>query len=167
MRGKPFLQCKVFLQYRITPAYAGKTVGLLEDLAGAEDHPRVCGENHTGYNLLAKRAGSPPRMRGKHDAENIPQRFPGITPAYAGKTAQGYAAEICHGDHPRVCGENNTASALSDRRIGSPPRMRGKPGASKGYERSDGITPAYAGKTRTSATRAAMLRDHPRVCGEN
>ena len=45
--------------------------------------------------------------------------------------------------------------------------MRGKRDGVTVSKSYPGITPADAGKTRTSATRAAMLRDHPRGCGEN
>ena len=49
---------------------------------------------------------------------------------------------------------------------GSPPRMRGK---AYEYVVNGGIhriTPAYAGKSSLSQADKAVLRDHPRVCGE-
>ena len=53
------------------------------------------------------------------------------------------------------------------RRIGSPPQVRGKPGASKGYERSNGITPAGAGKTTAAARlRFVRLGSPPQVRGK-
>ena len=72
---------------RITPAGAGKTVqrqllpnkphgsppqvrgkpsALRALLASEEDHPRRCGENNSGLNVLKAVAGSPPQVRGKH-----------------------------------------------------------------------------------------------------
>ena len=45
--------------------------------------------------------------------------------------------------------------------------MRGKPVKHIGYNVLVGITPACAGKTTGAATLGELLRDHPRVCGEN
>ena len=45
--------------------------------------------------------------------------------------------------------------------------MRGKRISVRLNSLSDGITPAYAGKTPPSSSGNASLRDHPRVCGEN
>ena len=70
----------------ITPACAGKRKVFL--LSGIEvgDHPRVCGEKHTGANGLNTKVGSPPRMRGKVYGATGEVLMRGITPAYAGKS---------------------------------------------------------------------------------
>ena len=48
----------------------------------------------------------------------------------------------------------------------SPPRVRGK-GLCKDFHLCDvGITPAYAGKSRTYSNFCCCMQDHPRVCGE-
>ena len=85
-------------------------------------------------------------MRGKaaeimaeHDAE-------GITPAYAGKRSTFGKTYTAPADHPRLCGEKNSASV---RRLSS---LR--------------ITPAYAGKSGGSGGGRGRARDHPRLCGE-
>ena len=53
-----------------------------------------------------------------------------------------------------------------DKRMGSPPRMRGKDALqSVGYDIGR-ITPAYAGKSVPSSTKNPGGKDHPRVCGE-
>ena len=54
---------------------------------------------------------------------------------------------------------NNTAQ-------GSPPRMRGKAGRCHQRQHQGGITPAYAGKSRSIPEIAKSSQDHPRVCGE-
>ena len=51
------------------------------------------------------------------------------------------------GDHPRVCGKDNTTV--------------------NNAQRSYGITPAYAGKTSFKFVSALFARDHPRVCGKD
>ena len=86
MRGKRRQSALRCYSLRITPADAGKTAFALTYFQIGKDHPRGCGENQRQANAASRLSGSPPRMRGKHDAENIPQRFPGITPADAGKT---------------------------------------------------------------------------------
>ena len=57
-----------------------------------------------------------------------------------------------------------TAATVS---TGSPPRMRGKQSATFLCASVRRITPADAGKTPRSKSPQAMLRDHPRGCGEN
>ena len=49
---------------------------------------------------------------------------------------------------------------------GSPPRGRGKVCIATGLRVSDGITPAWAGKSSNRKSVEAMARDHPRVGGE-
>ena len=54
---------------------------------------------------------------------------------------------------------NNTAQ-------GSPPRVRGK-GPQHGLRlQGQGITPAYAGKSKNHLVLQRLSGDHPRVCGE-
>ena len=47
MRGKALENGGGSLDVRITPAYAGKSFGLVEILL-SQDHPRVCGEKKCG-----------------------------------------------------------------------------------------------------------------------
>ena len=44
--------------------------------------------------------------------------------------------------------------------------MRGKSKTKTNDFRFRGITPAYAGKNRDSGVVVAVIRDHPRLCGE-
>ena len=65
VRGK-LVSILVFLQYpRITPAGAGKTMGLDKKIDWTEDHPRRCGENRKGVDKSDTVQGSPPQVRGK------------------------------------------------------------------------------------------------------
>ena len=113
----------------------------------SEDHPRVCGEN-----LI------------QHIS---PRQELGITPAYAGRTLLEIEKQILNPDHPRVCGENVALSLNVIGDVGSPPRMRGERLWGVCMASSDGITPAYAGRTRRPLSVLVGLWDHPRVCGEN
>ena len=106
-------------------------------------------------------------MRGK------PRRFcrqnisSGITPADAGKTHRRFWSAYQTWDHPRGCGENFGQLCDPVFKIGSPPRMRGKPFCVNPYITAYRITPADAGKTASGLHKAKGGQDHPRGCGEN
>ena len=126
----------------------------------------MCGEKCATRWQKPKALGSPPRMRGKvHQRSAEIQRY-GITPAYAGKRCRPPHQAPAVWDHPRVCGEKwqNRVNQLLVR--GSPPRMRGKVIPYLFSRELQGITPAYAGKSRSQPRTAPRHRDHPRVCGE-
>ena len=87
-------------------------------------------------------------MRGKGVEQRNRWVGMGITPAYAGKSAIGDLFRVSKGDHPRVCGEKRVSTVDTLRRLGSPPRMRGKAELSSKNLSYQRITPAYAGKSR-------------------
>ena len=69
---------------RSTPADAGKTVMVFTEGTDIPDHPRRCGENGFPQCAWVSDSGSPPQVRGKHDACNAAARVKRITPAGAG-----------------------------------------------------------------------------------
>ena len=166
MRGKETPSLVVVRGSRITPAYAGKSLPEELEQALPKDHPRVCGEKACMQCTLQGHGGSPPRMRGKGRRNG--RAFPGngITPAYAGKSGHAINPNVCGQDHPRVCGEKSPFSLFRPPHLGSPPRMRGKVVHFFGAHLPDGITPAYAGKSRILSSFPTRFWDHPRVCGE-
>ena len=105
-------------------------------------------------------------MRGKGIVPCVQRARCGITPAYAGKSCRFLHPAQGFWDHPRVCGEKRTYRCRSDRRPGSPPRMRGKVNGILIGRLCIGITPAYAGKRAPGTATTRRRRDHPRVCGE-
>ncbi len=115
--------------------------------------------------LKAVKMGSPPRMRGAQCYLKCLFTLIGITPAYAGRTILWSGLGINHRDHPRVCGAHWDSSLESCLIGGSPPRMRGALCPGNVIDDNMGITPAYAGRTWTTTSRAIHRRDHPRVCG--
>ena len=146
MRGKAFPQGVHVVVVGITPAYAGKSQTVSFGTTGRKDHPRVCGEK---------------KMEPIIKVDNV-----WITPAYAGKRKARHGMGQGYRDHPRVCGEKNNGIIYHRRRIGSPPRMRGK-GIFNDFRLAFfRITPAYAGKSLTFLQLTTGSRDHPRVCGE-
>ena len=167
VRGKPQTALYRICQRRITPAGAGKTFALLNITHRAWDHPRRCGENQSGVTRLLENIGSPPQVRGKLTCFRqcgLPNR---ITPAGAGKTADGAFRSSRSWDHPRRCGENNNACANYATYQGSPPQVRGKHGILAVLNETSGITPAGAGKTPRYCGVYVGAWDHPRRCGEN
>ena len=146
MRGKATKKGCSCPGVRITPAYAGKSLCVLDLVAVVGDHPRVCGE----------------KCVKSSDRRN----FFRITPAYAGKRLLLLLRAKPYQDHPRVCGEKHNRSLRPVPVVGSPPRMRGKDCTGQRTHRVNGITPAYAGKSGENGHRSHNQRDHPRVCGE-
>ncbi len=90
-----------------------------------------------------------------------------ITPAGAGKTGRRYTCSRSAEDHPRRCGENGRRAGAATAKGGSPPQVRGKRLCSQTPTVGNRITPAGAGKTNKAANDAAIVKDHPRRCGEN
>ena len=106
-------------------------------------------------------------MRGKLELLEVLIPHVRITPAHAGKTSVRPFTGLCTADHPRACGENEKVHDIARERVGSPPRMRGKPGRALAGLRHPRITPAHAGKTTAAFSRQPPASDHPRACGEN
>ena len=65
MRGKALTTIVLFIFFRITPAYAGKSDVVPDHFEITWDHPRLCGEKFRIHSFITCQ--------------------PGITPAYAGK----------------------------------------------------------------------------------
>ena len=146
MRGKG-RHCQIkILCHGITPAYAGKRVYLAPARLLVRDHPRLCGEKDTYDDSKSAAAGSPPPMRGKDDERTNSDLFPGITPAYAGKSLNSTLILFMIKDHPRLCGEKFHTPEKYVFTLGSPPPMRGKASKQLKPFLKDRITPAYAGK---------------------
>ena len=84
MRGKAKMICDTARRVGITPAYAGKSSGLMPRCGTNGDHPRICGEKLGVGLILILIGGSPPHMRGKVMMEILEKLDARITPAYAG-----------------------------------------------------------------------------------
>ena len=167
MRGKQSKTASGRINWRITPAHAGKTLHKFESADLYKDHPRACGENPYPHSPYMRRRGSPPRMRGKPVYQNLETRNKRITPAHAGKTLASHNELYNNADHPRACGENGLKRSTAWSESGSPPRMRGKHMDSFYNPEMTRITPAHAGKTGNPYKYLRCATDHPRACGEN
>ena len=166
MRGKACGSFRSFGTYRITPAHAGKSHGVMFLLVLIWDHPRPCGEKFD--ELLGKRTpqGSPPPMRGKARAFPLHGRQARITPAHAGKSNSYAPMPYSARDHPRPCGEKEAERSMLGNIVGSPPPMRGKAADIAPALIGSRITPAHAGKRQPTNGIYMTEEDHPRPCGE-
>ena len=89
-------------------------------------------------------------MRGKVLAYLLQRSRLRITPAYAGKSGNNSLSDNAFKDHPRLCGEKCEMPSTAFLYLGSPPPMRGKVFPLLSSCQTGGITPAYAGKSRSS-----------------
>ena len=166
MRGKAKGDELGLSQTRITPACAGKRAAHSFQAVPPWDHPRMCGEKRNLSMLHFRRKGSPPHVRGKA-AFGRECYYPyGITPACAGKRQALAKALSRSRDHPRMCGEKESARPARPAAWGSPPHVRGKGFFYFAHKVLERITPAYAGKSGKGSHRTDCHQDHPRVCGE-
>ena len=110
---------------RITPAYAGNTLGGFSAYTPDRDHPRLRGEHPKRALTLLCFLGSPPPTRGTPTAGLFCLFRCGITPAYAGNTMMMAMAIYMKRDHPRLRGEHGSCKLLAGQRGGSPPPTRG------------------------------------------
>ncbi|EEP20775.1 hypothetical protein BIFANG_03345 [Bifidobacterium angulatum DSM 20098 = JCM 7096] len=151
----------------IIPACAGNTYIVSLATRLRRDHPRVCGEHQVRDTLYGTTQGSSPRVRGTRDGGRHDGARPGIIPACAGNTWQGYAIRPICRDHPRVCGEHVCVDGAEACALGSSPRVRGTLTVSITHGGFSGIIPACAGNTLRWSVLGLMHWDHPRVCGEH
>ena len=105
-------------------------------------------------------------MRGKAYEVVVATGEGRITPAYAGKRRATPLNRFQQWDHPRLCGENVVGGVSCVTTWGSPPPMRGKVHFFSLPRFFTRITPAYAGNRDRPVGTAAVLQDHPRLCGE-
>ena len=105
MRGKVIVGVICIRNGGITPAYAGKRLGIFIPHHVFQDHPRLCGEKAIRTASMMCASGSPPPMRGKEDTFDSYSWQTRITPAYAGKRSIATDCSKTGKDHPRLCGE--------------------------------------------------------------
>ena len=111
--------------------------------------------------------GSPPLTREQPARmESILLRFR-ITPAYAGTTLIVFLICSLSRDHPRLRGNNLLCLFSLAMVVGSPPLTREQRNHGCSMAAFYRITPAYAGTTNRLPFLPLVLRDHPRLRGNN
>ena len=131
-----------------------------------KDHPRVCGEQIDQRLANKHIEGSPPRVRGTVIKDTDITAIARITPACAGNRCRCWPGSPPRRDHPRVCGEQKEYGIAAESLSGSPPRVRGTALCPLSLAISLRITPACAGNRKMEVSRQTVIKDHPRVCGE-
>ena len=135
----------------------GKVADFVNGTPGTGITPAYAGKSYDGKIVVDNPPGSPPPMRGKGQSSGGGGRRFGITPAYAGKRVRQRSCIPQPKDHPRLCGEKDSENWANDPQMGSPPPMRGKAYMGNDIRETSGITPAYAGKSRSMFCRFPML----------
>ena len=166
-RGKLALWRHVQEHGRLIPAWAGKTSWRSAPRPSTAAHPRVGGENQGSASRVLGVQGSSPRGRGKRQAGRREAHADRLIPAWAGKTCDWRPSTPGTWAHPRVGGENVVAGIRAPGAAGSSPRGRGKRLDALEASLSEGLIPAWAGKTSSCAACPPSPRAHPRVGGEN
>ena len=152
---------------RNTPAYAGKTVKLVDLSNSLQKHPCLRGEDDSSSDQNGTSSETPPLTRGRRPAQALHERALGNTPAYAGKTRNFHRPGDVVRKHPRLRGEDANRVVSRCGRPETPPLTRGRQALKRKEKDPSGNTPAYAGKTDFLAEIGARLKKHPRLRGED
>ena len=147
VRGKPQRATLRIHRTGLIPARAGKTRPRRGARRPGRAHPRACGENEWVDVLGFEKSGSSPRVRGKLVHDRHDRAGARLIPARAGKTAAVSVSRANCPAHPRACGENSRIASPTRPRVGSSPRVRGKPRLHRRTPVSFRLIPARAGKT--------------------
>ena len=133
---------------------------------GSRDHPRLRGEQGSNVGCGTRNGGSPPLARGTGRVADAAWRPCRITPACAGNRRLWMDSSICLWDHPRLRGEQSSNFDILAAKSGSPPLARGTERYALDKSWRLGITPACAGNRCPPPARVMLVRDHPRLRGE-
>ena len=126
----------------------------------------MCGEQKSRLVTSRVVEGSSPRVRGTGQSLTSKYSKAGIIPACAGNSRHFRRTLLSCRDHPRVCGEQTSSVARAALTKGSSPRVRGTVAHVTSRCKQVRIIPACAGNRTSESFLAAVLWDHPRVCGE-
>ena len=165
-RGTGFLRAPTKSGTGITPACAGNSPPLSSGSEIVWDHPRLRGEQLSAFAHAAIFLGSPPLARGTDVIIGMIPVLHGITPACAGNSTDAAGSSTAEGDHPRLRGEQRADMPSVFSSWGSPPLARGTAVLQTLALALGGITPACAGNRSSTGVSHPVVRDHPRLRGE-
>ena len=151
---------------RFIPACAGNRVQIQGAGSSIAVHPRVCGEQFSGYLGGYPQRGSSPRVRGTERREPEPALQGRFIPACAGNRFPRVRLHRRGTVHPRVCGEQFGFPVKPTTVTGSSPRVRGTVAQARARVMVDRFIPACAGNRPCRYTTRRSSSVHPRVCGE-
>ena len=165
VRGNPPLPCPRSKPKRSIPACAGEPAPPHSPPSPGMVYPRVCGGTAPACTRFADRSGLSPRVRGNPGGGVHDVQLGGSIPACAGEPAKTRPFLRRRSVYPRVCGGTLRDMALSRRRSGLSPRVRGNPGNVSPVDRVNRSIPACAGEPGGHCRASHRRRVYPRVCG--
>ncbi len=155
------------LTTRFIPAHAGNRPAPSIARPLPTVHPRACGEQADGGDLIVHVGGSSPRMRGTGRRGHRRRTGRRFIPAHAGNSAGGVDYQAAKAVHPRACGEQGLRSAKVCWANGSSPRMRGTGPNCYCCGRTVAVHPRACGEQHPiQRTFYRLFLVHPRACGE-
>ena len=131
-----------------TPARAGTRFRRRTCGTGSPEDPRACGDETNGGCPVQDPKGRPPRVRGRARRGSRRPRHARKTPARAGTRAVLTPDAPPIREDPRACGDEEATGPPLVRRIGRPPRVRGREVGEVDQGDGPGKTPARAGTSR-------------------
>ncbi len=137
---------------RFTPVHTGRTIWWWWTNATPTVHPRAYGEDGLHCLQLCLVLGSPPCVRGRLPGGQADATILRFTPVRTGKTVVGGYLLTPLPVHPRAYGEDRNSCWRCRNTGGSPPCVRGRPGAIIPSRLHFRFTPVRTGKTRTSCS---------------
>ena len=145
-RGRHVLRMPRRFTEGLTPACAGTSPLLLDHHFPPRAHPRVRGDVGSRGSRACLWRGSPPRARGRLQAERDPEHLRGLTPACAGTSGMMRQPRGTRWAHPRVRGDVVATRSA--------------------HREASGLTPACAGTSFQHPKPSTSMRAHPRVRGD-
>ena len=168
LRGEDgFESCQPRHTKETPPLTRGRRLPRRQCLPRRWKHPRLRGEDGAFSWRCKAKPETPPLTRGRHLLGRLGRGVQGNTPAYAGKTDLKSVTERLEGKHPRLRGEDRTASPILLRTPETPPLTRGRQAGVHFEPFFVGNTPAYAGKTPRTRREPKGTWKHPRLRGED
>ena len=151
VRGSRAVAAWIGTNVGIIPAGAGLTAACPSPDGVQRDHPRGCGAHLLPFVFCVSKLGSSPRVRGSRISRDGCHDCPGIIPAGAGLTRPLRPRKHPAWDHPRGCGAHIRRPTFMTTTSGSSPRVRGSQIPDVNNSTANGIIPAGAGLTPTTA----------------
>jgi len=137
---------------RLTPTRVGTTPRRSSSASTWPAHPHACGDDevHGAFDTLD--AGSPPRVWGRRLRHRQRRRADRLTPTRVGTTRPCRPRSRARAAHPHACGDDLPDDPAGYHDGGSPPRVWGRRGRSRGDARGPRLTPTRVGTTSTPST---------------
>ena len=157
--------CRV--SHWFTPTRVGKTFCSRTCSRLSSVHPHACGEDPVVHGAAYPRAGSPPRVWGRHDLSVGGTYATGSPPRVWGRLGDWRPDLAVWGFTPTRVGKTSRRPNPMRCAHGSPPRVWGRPGMSCLLGVMVWFTPTRVGKTPASPRGRCVRTVHPHACGED